>query len=84
MHLQLTNLVYSYRRLHLTKPSLLQTMALRMERQASNAQAIAEFLAQHPLVKRVNYPGLVGSPGYELNRRQATSGGSILSFETGR
>eukprot|EP00887_Chlorella_sp_A99_P002653 scaffold6.g2653.t1 len=61
----------------------LKTMALRMERQVANAGAIAAWLAQHPLVKRVNYPGLPEHPGHDIHFRQATSAGSILSFITG-
>ena len=61
----------------------LKTMALRMERQAENAQAIAEHLSTHPLVTKVNFPGLPGHPGHALHSEQARSGGSIISFETG-
>ena len=61
-----------------------KTMALRMERQAENAARVADFLAAHPLVTRVNYPGLPGHPGAELHAAQATHAGSLLSFETGR
>jgi cystathionine beta-lyase len=61
----------------------LKTMALRMERQTANAGRIAAFLAAHPLVKRVNYAGLPSHPGHALHFRQATSAGSIISFETG-
>ena len=61
----------------------LKTMALRMEKQAQNAEAIAAFLSGHPLVKRVNYAGLRDHPGSEIHAGQATSGGSIISFETG-
>ncbi|KAG7669346.1 hypothetical protein Ndes2526B_g05652 [Nannochloris sp. 'desiccata'] len=62
----------------------IKTMALRMERQASNAQRIAEWLTtQTHVVKRVNYPGLPSHPGHELHFRQASSGGSIISFTTG-
>jgi len=61
-----------------------KTMALRMERQAENAARIADFLAAHPLVTRVNYPGLPGHPGAALHAAQATHAGSLLSFETGR
>lgn len=62
----------------------LQTMALRMERQATTAGLLAEFLVAHPLIRKVNFPGLPGHPGHDINTRQATSGGSLLSFETGR
>lgn len=61
----------------------LKTMALRMERQASNAQKIAEWLVKHPLVKKVNYPGLESHPGHNLHFKQASSPGSIISFITG-
>ena len=62
----------------------LQTMALRMERQAATASKLAAFLLNHPLVTKVNYPGWAGHPGHGINTRQATSGGSLLSFETSR
>ncbi len=61
-----------------------KTMALRMERAAVNAMALARFLDGHPLVKKVNYPGLASSPGHAIHFSQATSGGSVLSFETGK
>ena len=50
----------------------LSTMALRVKRQEATALAVAEFLEQHPLVKRVNYPGLKNFPQHELARRQMT------------
>jgi hypothetical protein len=59
-------------------------MALRMERAAATAAALAAWLAAHPLVRRVNYPGLPGHAGAAVHAGQATSGGSLLSFETGR
>ena len=62
----------------------LKTMALRMERQAASAMRIALWLQRHPLVKRVNYPGLPSHPGHSIHSAQATAGGSLLSFETGR
>ena len=61
----------------------LKTMSLRMEREQSNAAALATFLASHPLVTRVNYPGLPSHPGRALHESQASGAGSILSFETG-
>jgi cystathionine beta-lyase len=61
----------------------LKTMALRMERQQHNAWRLAEFLSRHPLVTRVNYPGLAAHPGHALHMRQSNGPGSILSFETG-
>ena len=61
----------------------LKTMALRMEKQQENAMAIARWLEAHPLVQRVNYPGLKSNVGYELHKSQASGAGSILSFATG-
>lgn len=58
-------------------------MALRMERSVSNTKAIAEFLASHPLVKKLNYAGMPSHPGAAIHAAQATSGGAVLSFETG-
>nr|XP_043611297.1 cystathionine beta-lyase, chloroplastic-like [Erigeron canadensis] len=61
----------------------IKTMALRVERQQDNAQKIAEFLASHPFVRKVNYAGLPSHPGHSLHYAQAKGAGSVLSFETG-
>lgn len=61
----------------------IKTMALRVEKQQDNAQKIAEFLASHPRVKKVNYAGLPHHPGHELHYSQAKGAGSVLSFLTG-
>ncbi len=58
-----------------------KTLAVRMERHSANGQAIAEWLAEHPRVTVVNYPGLVGHPQHDLARRQMRSFGGMLSFE---
>jgi cystathionine gamma-synthase len=47
-----------------------KTLALRMDRHCGNALAVAEFLAAHPSVAEVRYPGLVGHPRHELATRQ--------------
>ena len=60
----------------------LKTLALRVERHCENAQRIAEFLASHPKVSAVHYPGLSSDPGYELAQRQNPRGiGGVLSFQ---
>ena len=60
----------------------IETLSLRMERHTHNAQAIAEWLEQHPQVVQVNYAGLTGSPWHELARKYAPQGaGALLSFE---
>ena len=58
----------------------MKTLALRMERQQSNAQAIAEWLGSQPQVEAVYYPGLPGHSGYEVNKKQASGAGGMLSF----
>ena len=58
----------------------LETLSLRMDRHCRNAQAVAEFLAAHPKVRQVNYPGLASHPQHDLSRRQMKGGGGMLSF----
>jgi cystathionine beta-lyase/cystathionine gamma-synthase len=58
-----------------------KTLAVRMERHSANGLAIAEWLAEHPKVKSVNYPGLPTHPQHALARRQMRSFGGMLSFE---
>jgi cystathionine gamma-synthase len=59
----------------------LKTFALRVERQNANAQALAEFLAVHPRVAVVHYPGLPSHPQHEVARRQMRGFGGVVSFE---
>jgi cystathionine gamma-synthase len=59
----------------------IKTLAVRVARAQENAQRIAEFLAGHPKVKRVCYPGLPGHPRRELHFSQATGAGSVVSFD---
>jgi len=59
----------------------LKTFALRMERQNTNAQAIAEFLAAHPRIGTVHYPGLPTHREYEVAKRQMRGFGGVVSFE---
>ncbi|MFA6317482.1 MAG: cystathionine gamma-synthase [Elusimicrobiota bacterium] len=58
-----------------------KTLPLRMERHCANASAMARFLAGHPEVLKVHYPGLPGHPGYETARRQMKGFGGMVSFE---
>jgi len=58
-----------------------KTLSVRMERQAANALAIAQFLEGHPSVTWVAYPGLPSFPQHGLARRQASGFGAMLSFE---
>ena len=60
----------------------IRTLHLRLERHCANAQALAEFLAGHPRVNRVNYPGLPDFRQRELAARMLPRGcGGMLSFE---
>ncbi|MGI8996199.1 MAG: cystathionine beta-lyase [Pyrinomonadaceae bacterium] len=61
----------------------IKTLALRVERQNESAPKVAEYLARHPAVERVYYPGLPTHPGHDTQRRQATGDGAVLSFTTG-
>ncbi len=59
----------------------LKTFALRMERQNTNAQALAEFLAAHPRVSAVHYAGLPSHPGHDVAKKQMRGFGGVVSFE---
>ena len=60
-----------------------KTLALRMDRHEQNARSLARFLAGHPGVSAVHYPGLESHPQHELARRQATGFGGMISFVPG-
>jgi cystathionine gamma-synthase len=59
----------------------LKTLELRVQRQNETADKIAHFLAKHPAVRRVYYPGLVSHPDYEVAVEQMTGFGGVISFE---
>lgn len=65
---------------HLTLRGL-RTLFPRIERQQANAMAVAQFLAQHPLVAAVHYPGLDSDPGHAIASVQQSGFGAMLSFE---
>jgi len=58
-----------------------ETLALRMDRACANAVALAEFLAAHPRVRAVYYPGLPTHPQHVLSRKLFSGFGALLSFE---
>jgi cystathionine beta-lyase/cystathionine gamma-synthase len=60
-----------------------KTLAVRMQRHDANGRAIAAYLAKHPKVERVFYPGLPDHPQHELAKRQMSGFGAMLAFETG-
>jgi cystathionine gamma-synthase len=57
-----------------------KTLAVRMERHCANAGAVAEFLAGHPAVSEVFYPGLPAHPGHDLAATQMSGFGGMVSF----
>ncbi len=58
----------------------LRTLPWRMRGHCENARQVAEFLATHPQVERVNYPSLTSHRGHEIATRQMSAGGGMLSF----
>src|SRR5580698_3304643 len=58
----------------------LKTLTLRVERQNATAQAVAEWLAKHPKVERVYYPGLPSHPTHAVARAQMSGFGGLVSF----
>src|SRR5438874_674806 len=60
-----------------------KTLALRMQQHNANGLALAQFLATHPKVQRVYYPGLPSHPQHELAKRQMRGFGGMLSFDLG-
>jgi len=60
-----------------------KTLPLRMIQHNANGLALAEFLAAHPKVRRVYYPGLPSHPQHELAKRQMRGFGGMLSFDMG-
>jgi methionine-gamma-lyase len=59
----------------------IKTLPIRMDRHCANAMAIARFLAEHPKVERVYYPGLESDPNHELAKRQMRDFGGMVSFD---
>ena len=58
----------------------LKTLAIRMDRHCDNAERIVDFLAGHPQVAQVYYPGLPEHPGHEIAARQMKRFGGMVSF----
>ena len=58
----------------------LKTLAVRMDRHCDNAEAVVDFLARHPSVSQVFYPGLADHPGHAVASRQMKRYGGMVSF----
>lgn len=59
----------------------IRTLHLRMPAHCANARQIAGFLAAHPKVERVYYPGLPHHRGHEVAKKQMSDFGAMISFE---
>ena len=60
-----------------------KTLALRMPRHEENGRAVAEFLRGEKKVRKVYWPGFSDHPGHDLQRRQASGFGSMITFDLG-
>jgi cystathionine beta-lyase len=58
----------------------IETLKIRVEQHAANAQKVAEFLETRPEIKKLYYPGLKSHPNYEVAKKQQKLPGSIVSF----
>ena len=61
----------------------IKTLAVRMDRHEQNARRSSSYLVGHPKVRRVLYPGLPDHPGHEIQKRQASGFGSMITIEMG-
>ena len=59
----------------------MKTLDIRMERHCANAKKVAEFLASHPAVEKVYYPGLESFEGHEIAEKQMRLPGGMISIE---
>jgi cystathionine beta-lyase/cystathionine gamma-synthase len=59
----------------------IKTLAVRMRQHEENARTVAKFLAEHPRVEKVYYPGLPSHPDHELAKRQMSGFGGMVSFQ---
>src|SRR3954470_2857851 len=60
-----------------------RTLGVRMDRHCDNAEKVAAFLARHPKVRRVLYPGMPEHPGHDVAAKQMRRFGGMVSFQTG-
>lgn len=57
-----------------------ETLHLRMQEHCRNAEKVATFLAQHPVIDKVYYPGLISHPNHHIAAKQQSGFGGIISF----
>lgn len=58
----------------------IKTLSVRMDRHLENAAYLADFLRKHEGVEKVYYPGFEDFPGYEIQKKQASGAGAMVSF----
>ena len=61
----------------------IKTLAVRMKQHEANGMAMASYLAHHPKVKKIYYPGLADHPQHALASRQMNGFGALISFDLG-
>jgi methionine-gamma-lyase len=59
----------------------MKTLGVRMERQCQTAMKVAKFLARHPKVARVHFPGLASHPDHVLAKKQMRGFGAMMAFD---
>ncbi|MDX6191506.1 cystathionine gamma-synthase [Flavobacterium sp. Fl-318] len=59
----------------------IKTLSLRVQRHCENGEKVVEFLANHPKVKTVYYPGLTSHPFHEIAKKQMKAFGGMVSFD---
>src|SRR5437660_11143497 len=59
----------------------IKTLAVRMRQHEENARTVAKFLAEHPRVEKVYFPGLTSHPDHELAKRQMSGFGGMVWFQ---
>lgn len=58
-----------------------KTLPLRMKQHSENALRVAQYLAEHPRVTKIIYPGLESFPQFDLAQKQQKTGGALIAFE---
>lgn len=59
----------------------LKTLSVRVRQHCENAKIVAEYLAKHPKVTAMHYPGLASNPGHEIAKKQMEGFGGMMAFE---
>ena len=60
----------------------IKTLHVRMQRHCENGKAVAEYLAKHPKIEKVYWPGFTSHPNYEIAKKQMKDFGGMVSFVT--